>query len=323
MSANVSGRSQRAAMLRLYWHLNAPSETDGSEAARHGRPELVRERPHLIGRAHDSVQIARAAGMSGFDGLVASSRDSAMIAAAARAAPHLLLVSELPASLASLIHLARQTAAFGRVLEQRLGWSVISNDGSIRRHSIARRPTGGLAARSAELLQVADALERDAELSFKGRFFEVDGGSLMAPADRALFPPIFLRGEQQATLEIAARAADVHLFTPAPPEVLRRQVAMLDGYAREEDRHVQFGLAAKIIARETDAEAARAGPADLSGSYDSVAGQLALLCASGVSHIVLTSRPEIEEIHRIGRHVIPRLRARVLAQRAAARRLRA
>jgi alkanesulfonate monooxygenase len=132
-----------------------------------------------------------------------------------------------------------------------------------------------------------------------------------------------VRGEQQATLEIAARAADVHLFAPARPELLRQRIAMLDGYAREEDRRVQFGLAARIIARESDAEAARAGPADLCGSYDAIAGQLALLCAAGVSHLVLTSRPEVEEIHRIGRHVIPRLRARVLAQRAAARRLRA
>jgi alkanesulfonate monooxygenase len=323
MSANLSGRSHPAANLRLYWHLSPPSETDGSEGARHGRPELVRERPpQLVGRTPDSVQIARAAGMSGFDGLVVSSDDSDIIAAAARAAPHLLLVPELPAPLASLVHVARQTLAFGRAPEQRPGWSVISNDGSVRQHRISGRPAADLAARTAELLRIARDMGRDPQSSFKGRFFEVEDGSFTAPRDRNLFPPIFLRGEQQAVLEIAARAADVHLFEPAPPEALRRHVAMLDDYAREEDRHVQFGVTARIIARETDAEAARAGPADLSGSYDSVAGQLASLCATGVSHVVLTSRPEVEEVHRIGRHVIPRLRARVLAN-AAARRLRA
>jgi len=239
MSANASGRPQRAATLRFYWHLNALSETDGSAGARHGRPQLVRDpRPFPPSRADHHAQIARAVGMSGFDGLVASSEESEIIAAAARAAPHLLVVPELPASLASLVQTARQTAGFGRAPEQRLGWSVISADGSLRRHRLTYRPAADLAERSEELLRIAHDIARDPASSFKGRFFELEDGSFTAPGDRTFFPPVFLRGEQQATLEIAARARRRPSFRPraagvaAAPDCDARRLCAGGGPAR-------------------------------------------------------------------------------------------
>lgn len=75
-------------------------------------------------------------------------------------------------------------------------------------------------------------------------------------------------------------------------------------------------MSATITARET-AEEITLG-SGIAGSYDAVADSLADLHAIGVSHIILSATPSLEEAYRIGQFVLPRFRARIAGLRAAA-----
>lgn len=309
----------------VYWRLDPAAEPNRAEPS--AAPEIV-YLPHVpqraqINRFDHYAQIARAAAITGFDGLVLAHRldgdDSQIIAAAvARSAPNLLLVPEFPASVGSAVYAAKQAVSFQRATHNRLGWAIVADPDAAGRAAGAD-PVGddGLLARKAEFLSVARGVHGARPFSYKGAFFEVQGGGFEQPLAGAPFPQVFLNGESEEELQLSARAADVHLFAHAPLPALRERIETLDRLALAAGRSVAFGIIVSVIAREERDDLPRER-ADIVGTYDEVAAALAAHAAAGVDHFVLSGSPSLEEAFRIGQFVLPRLRSLTPALRAAA-----
>ncbi len=297
--------------IKLYWRLDPAAEPQrGEPTARTESGFLPRDvRTAALTRYDYYAQVARAAAITGFDGLFVAHRpesdDSQIVAAAvARAAPRLLLVPEFPSSVGSAVYAAKEAVSFQRATHDRLGWAITPGEG----------PDDS--ARTAEFLHVARGVHGQKPFDHDGRFFAVQGGGFAAPLARAAFPPVFLQGADEEALQLSASAADIHLFADAPIDELRGRVEALERLALGTRREVAAGVVATITTRESEEEAA--GAAGIAGSYDSVVEQIAALHAAGITHFVLSASPSLEEAYRIGQFVLPRVRAALGGLRAAA-----
>jgi alkanesulfonate monooxygenase len=297
--------------IKLYWRLDPAAEPQrGEPSARPTAGFLPRDvRTAGLTRYDYYAQVARAAAITGFDGLFVAYRpesdDSQIVAAAvARTAPRLLLVPEFPSTVGSAVYAAKEAVSFQRATHNRLGWAVAPGTD----------PDDG--ARTAEFLHVARGVHGQKPFDHEGRFFEVKGGGFSDPLARAAFPPVFLQGADEEALQLSANAADIHLFADAPLDELRGQVETLERLALAAGREVAAGVLVTVTARESDAEAA--GGIGIAGSYDSVAERIATLHAAGVTHFVLSASPSLEEAYRIGQFVLPRVRAALGQLRTAA-----
>lgn len=297
--------------IKLYWRLDPAAEPQrGEPSARPTAGFLPRDvRTAGLTRYDYYAQVARAAAITGFDGLFVAYRpesdDSQIVAAAvARTAPRLLLVPEFPSTVGSAVYAAKEAVSFQRATHNRLGWAI------------APGADPDDSARTAEFLHVARGAHGQKPFDHEGRFFEVKGGGFSDPLARAAFPPVFLKGADEEALQLSANAADVHLFDDAPIDDLRGQVETLERLAFGSGRDVAAGVIATITARETAGEAANG--AGIAGSYESVAEQIATLHAAGITHFVLSASPSLEEAYRIGQFVLPRVRAALDQLRTAA-----
>lgn len=297
--------------IKLYWQLDPAAEPQrGEPGARPTSGFLPRDvRTTGLTRYDYYAQVARAAAITGFDGLFVAYRpesdDSQIVAAAvARTAPQLLLVPEFPSTVGSAVYAAKEAVSFQRATHNRLGWAI------------ATGADPDDSARTAEFLHVARGVHGQKPFDHQGRFFSVQGGGFSDPLARAAFPPVFLRGSDEETLQLSANAADVHLFADAPLDELRGQVETLERLAFGAGRDVAAGVIATITARETEEEAA--GGAGIAGSYDTVAARIATLHAAGITHFVLSAPRSLEEAYRIGQFVLSRVRAALGELRTAA-----
>ena len=105
-----------------------------------------------------------------------------------------------------------------------------------------------------EWLAIVRGLISGEKVTFKGRYFDVDGYQLK-PADRFRErPTIYVGGESDPAKDLVAGQADVWVINGQPP----LEVERLIGDVRRRPRGgapVRFGLSAYVIARETEEEA--------------------------------------------------------------------
>lgn len=315
--------------IHFYWQLDVTADAQRSETGARARSGgIARDvRGPAINRYDHYAQIARAAALTGFDGLFIPHReesdDSQIVAAAvARSVPTLRLVPEFHASVGSAVYAAKQAVSFQRSTHGRLGWAIAPDaDAATRMRNADAVTDGDLVARTEEFLTVARGVHGTVPFNFSGRFFSVEGGGFAAPLDRAPFPTVFLRGTSEEALALSARHADVHLFEPGPYDVMRHHIETLDAQAAYAGRSVDFGIVQPVVARETDLEAAevRGFPSGaIVGGHALVAARLAELATLGIRHFVLSATPSLEEAYRIGEDLLPRVRERVSSHRAAA-----
>jgi alkanesulfonate monooxygenase len=294
-------------------------------------PSLVRDRRQPTQNRYDYyAQIAQAAAQTGFDGLFLPHRrdaDDARITAAAlaREVPRLRLIAQFSASAGSAVYAAKQAVTFQRATTNRLGWAIAPEaDAATRAAEGDFVPDDQLDERLDEFLTVARGVHGQRPYTFKGRHFEVENGGFEDPLNRAAFPTVFLTGEREEDLALSARHGDVHLFAAGSIERLSSLVEGLDALANQAGRQVVFGLIQPVLAREHAAEAARdaahiaIAPGTLVGSWDEVAQQLTERVSLGISHLVLTGSPQLEEAYAQGQQLLPRLRARLSARALAA-----
>jgi alkanesulfonate monooxygenase len=317
---------------RIYWQLDTAGEPQRSEpSARPALPTLVRDRRQSVQNRFDYyAQIAQAAAQTGFDGLFLPHRreaDDARITAAAlaREAPRLRLVAQFPASAGSAVYAAKQAVSFQRATGNRLGWAIAPDaDAATRAAEGDFVPADQLDARLDEFLTVARGVHRQKPFTYQGKYFEVENGGFDDPLNRATFPTVFLSGEREEDLALAARHGDVHLFAPGSTDHLASLIEGLDWLANQAGRRVAFGLVQPLLAREDAEEAVRdagriAVPAGtLVGSWDNVADRLAERISLGISHLILTATPQLEEAYALGQQLLPRLRTRLSVRAQAA-----
>ena len=293
-------------------------------------------------------QIARAADLSGFDGIQVrhdTQGDESWIVAGylARSTRHLKLIAEFDAAWGSAVYAAKNAVSFQRFTGGRFAWQIgHGGDAAARRRQGDAAPDADILPRIDEFITVARGVQSTSPFSFKGRFFEVQDGGFKGPLAHHLVNSIYLTGESPEALALSARQADVHVFDAAPVADLRPAIDSLQTQARQQGRAVAAGLRIDVLARETfdealrDARRYRSGaglPADaafdagaagfwpgfaqaqtgahgaLVGSYEQVSAALQAYAQAGVSSFVLAAIPHFEEAYRIGEHVLPRVRA--------------
>lgn len=292
-------------------------------------------------------QIARAADLSGFDGLRISNDlegDDSWIVAGylARGTRKLTLIAEFEASWGSAVYAAKNAVTFQRAAGGRFAWQIGQGAGvKARRCHGDSLPETDVLARIDEFLTVARGVQTTAPYSFKGRFFEVQGGGFQGPLANHPLPLVYLSGATREAWRLSARHADVHVLDAAPVEQLQPAIDSLRRLAQEQGRTLAVGLRIDLLARESEEEAlldaarywaqvdaASQAPnaaglwpalegahsdaaAVLVGSYEQVVDQLTAYGESGISSFLLGAVPHLEEAYRIGEHVLPALRARL------------
>lgn len=297
-------------------------------------------------------QIARAADLSGFDGIQIrhdTQGDESWIVAGylARSTRHLKLIAEFDAAWGSAVYAAKNAVSFQRFTGGRFAWQIgHGGDAAARRRRGDAAPDADILPRIDEFITVARGVQSTSPFSFKGRFFEVQDGGFKGPLANHPVNGIYLTGESPEALALSARQADVHVFDAAPVADLQPSIGGLQTQARQLGRAVAAGLRIDVLARETFDEALRdarryrsgAGLPDdapfddraaafwpgfaqaqtgahgaLVGSYAQVSAALQAYAQAGVSSFVLAAIPHFEEAYRIGEHVLPALRASLTA----------
>src|SRR5579885_460135 len=128
--------------------------------------------------------------------------------------------------------LARQAAALddlsgGRmILGLGAGWQE-------REHRLFGHELGDIPTRMQRLEEGLEVITRllhsDEPVSFEGRFFRLDGATLLPRPARPGGPPILIGGNgPKRTLPLVARFADIWNATYLPPEAFREQARLLD-----------------------------------------------------------------------------------------------
>ncbi|OWW21802.1 LLM class flavin-dependent oxidoreductase [Noviherbaspirillum denitrificans] len=295
-------------------------------------------------------QVARAADLSGFDGIQIQNDpegDETWIVAGyvARGTRRLKLLTEFDAARGSAVYAAKNAVSFQRFTGGRFAWQV-----SVNHDAAQRRRFGDFTAdadqleRVDEFITVARGVLTSTSYDFKGRFFEVLNGGFKGPLADKPVPHVYLSGSSDEALRLSGRQADVHLLDAAPLDDLTASIAALKKYAQESGRSVTAGLRIDVLARETEEEAVgdalrywqqtgkrndskapvtsanlwrdlatdRSGArGTLVGSYTQIIDRLAEYAAAGIGSFVLGAIPRLEEAYRIGEHVLPALRARL------------
>lgn len=121
-------------------------------------------------------------------------------------------------------------------------------------------------ARTGEFLDVIRGFWTQPELSFAGKYYQIQGGVLERKPDPQ--PPVIVAGESDAAFELAARAGDYLFLNGGDPEHIAEQVDRAKTLARERyGRTLKVALSAFGLVRDSESEA-RAALAALTSRVD-------------------------------------------------------
>ncbi len=282
------------------------------------------ERPGRFTYADYAVQVARAADLAGFDGLLlpndpAGDEPWVLGSALARETRHLKIVPEFAPGFGSAVYAAKLSFTFQRFFNDRLGWKLQLNE------TAGESPEDRF-LRAEELVVVAEGVWGEAPFDFTGRFFSVAGGALFARhrsqnvrAGVRRFPTVYASGDDDGVTSFSARHADVHVFETLDVHALSGLLARHRVLADNAGRSVRYGLRIPIVARqfadEAKAERERLVAAGyefadaLTGTYADVASALLDYADLGIATFVIDAAPRLEEAYRLGEYLLPLLHA--------------
>nr|WP_295970892.1 FMNH2-dependent alkanesulfonate monooxygenase [uncultured Bacillus sp.] len=154
---------------------------------------------------------------------------------------------------------ARMTATLDRFSRGRLLINVVAGgdpveligDGQFLEHDERYAQTD-------EFLHIWKGLLQGEEVTFKGKYLNVEGGQLLYPPVQKPYPPLFFGGSSDAGLEVAANHIDVYLTWGEPPLQVKEKIEKLKKLAAEKGRTIRFGIRLHVIVRETEEEAWKA-----------------------------------------------------------------
>lgn len=330
--------------LDVFWRL--PPDGDGRS---HRKGEWIRgehqgapQRPFAVARTdgrdprftyYDHLaQVARAAELAGFDGVLIPQTDEGeepLIVAGSltREVRRIRLAPQLPAHFLSAVYAAKIATSFQRLTAGRLVLNFVVGEhqaGAWHGHIWSEAEQ---IARLDEFLTVFKGVWNEGPFTYEGQYYEVLNGGFAPPLNGQRFPELQFSGDSDAALALSARHADVHLFAPESPEALAPRIARLELLAAEHGRSVRVGLDAELVARHDGDEALAAGverwpdgapDPGLVGTFAEVAERLEAYRAGGVSTLVLGARPHFEEAYRVAQNILPRLTGRGEPQRKSA-----
>jgi len=206
------------------------------------------------------VQIARAAELTGFDGVYipqTPAGEEPLIVAGSLASEvrRLKLLPAIAAPLLSAVYTAKIATSFQRLTNQRLALHPTTLTEGPKPWHGHKWSLGEQSARIGEFLDVFKGFWTQAPFDYTGKYYEVGKGGFRGPLAGQQLPQIFLAGESEEALSLSARHADVHILPLAPiPETIAR-IAKLDALAKVEGRKLRYVVAADLIVRSTSEEA--------------------------------------------------------------------
>ena len=306
--------------IETLWTLPAHEAKSASRL----HPSVRDERPGRFIYADYAVQVARAADLAGFDGLLlpndpAGDEPWVLGSALARETRHLKIVPEFTPAFGSAVYAAKLSFTFQRFFNDRLGWKLQLDEP-------ADEALDDRLLRAEELLVVAEGVWSATPFDYAGRFFSVAGGALFAlhrtqhvRAGVRPFPTVYASGETNGAMAFSARHADVHLFETCDPRRLADLLGQHRALANAAGRSVRYGVRVPIVAREFASEAQTererliaAGYAledALTGTYADIATRLLDDADLGITTFVFAAAPRLEEAYRLGEYLLPLLRA--------------
>lgn len=296
------------------------------------------------------VQIARAAELTGFDGVhipqSPSGEEPLIVAGAlAREVRRLTLTPALP-PLLSAVYAAKIATSFQRLTGNRLALELTSLPDEPSPWHGRRWSQSEKIARIGEFIDVFKGFWTEPGFTYHGRYYEVEGGGFGGPLHGYPLPLFHLSGDGEEAIELSGRHADVHVITLTSVDEVRDQIERVRASAKRHARSPAFALQASIVARHSEEEAQayvehvcsdasltgeaivldglwqgldRIHPgagAALVGSHAALAERLTDYAQVGVNRFILSANPHLEEAYRIGEHLLPRIRAALPAKAA-------
>lgn len=301
------------------------------------------------------LQIARAAELTGFDGVSipqsqAGEEPLVIAGSLAREIRRLVLLPALP-PLLSAVYAAKIATSFQRLTGNRLALELTTLPDEPQPWHGRRWSQAEQVARIGEFIEVFKGFWTQPGFTYHGDHYEVEGGGFDGPLAGQPLPPIHLSGSSDEAIALSGRHADVHTVALGPIDTVRGEIARVRAAAAEHGRAPAFALQANVVARHSPEEAwshlahawteagnESAAPqrpagddplwlgfdrlqpgaeAALVGGHRAIAERLADYAAIGIDRFVLSANPHLEEAYRIGEHLLPLVRARIGAQGAA------
>ncbi len=262
--------------IEVLWRLPLSGDGRSIRADRWNRGDYSpdRKQPHKYARtgvqrdgytySDQLSQIARAADLTGFDGLwipQSPAGEEPLIVAGSlvREARRVTFVASLRAPLISAVYVAKIAVSFQRLSGGRLAWhlAVEDEDGTHPWHGRSWSVPEQI-ARTGELLDVARGFWSESSFTYRGRYYEVEKGGFSPPLQGQTFPRVYLSdlpdGRDDA-LAVSARHADVHVLPLGPIELVRARIEQLDRLAAAHGRTLHYGIDADVVARQSSEEA--------------------------------------------------------------------
>lgn len=298
--------------FEIFWKLQTTSPLDRrrgdwTAADRPWAPDVDADsRRRQIGHYDYLTQVARAAELTGFDGIVipddpAGEEPWIVTGSLIRETRRLKLVTVVAPGSASAVYHAKMAASVQRFSGGRQSWALdLSDEGSV--------------ARAEELLVLSRGIWGDGPFDYDGDFFMVEKGGLGGLV-RAVPPPdIWVSGEYDAAFALSLRHGDVHILAPRDPEEIVRRTSAARAAAGEGTLRIaaDIPILARPEARDAAIEQARrALPANaVIGSFDAVADRLAQFIDAGAQTLILSGSDQIQDVHIAGEQIIARLQRR-------------
>lgn len=309
--------------LRFYWHLSSTAAADRRRAewGDGDRPWVpardAGSRRLQINHYDYLTQVARAAELTGFDGIVipdeADGEEPWIVTGTLlRETRRVQLVTAVAPGSASGVYHAKMAASVQRFSGDRQGWLIDPRQGAEAGDAIDEAE---VPARTGELLTLLGGVWGDGPFDQEGRHFVVEKGGFGDLVRGHRRPPVWLRASQAPDADLLAHAEVLLLDTGLSIEALG------DFVSGARDAYPDLRIAARIplLARAEAADVAVArGRTALSadtlvGTYDEVAATLADLERAGLDIAVLSATNQIHEVHAAGEQVIGRVRAAAIA----------
>ncbi|HET7620878.1 MAG TPA: LLM class flavin-dependent oxidoreductase [Gemmatimonadaceae bacterium] len=156
--------------------------------------------------------------------------------------------------------LAKEAANIDQISRGRLALNVVSSwwSDEARRYGIHFDQHDDRYARTAEWLEVLNGVWNESVYSHEGKHYKVDETILEPKPFRQPRPTIYAGGESEAAKKLISRECDAYVTHGDPPDRIAPKLA--DMTRRREETGLapmEYGMAAYVIVRPTEAEAKR------------------------------------------------------------------
>ena len=156
--------------------------------------------------------------------------------------------------------LAKQAANIDQISNGRLALNVVSSwwADEARRYGIQFDEHDNRYARTEEWLKVVNGVWTEESFSFVGKYYSVDETIAEPKPVRSPRPPIYAGGESEAAKKLITRDCDAYVTHGDPADrVIPKVIDIQSRRAEHGLEPMEYGMAAYVIVRDTEADAQR------------------------------------------------------------------